>query len=72
MDHPKEDHNERELKHLIIGGILDLLEKSSETREASYKWSTTLSILDLLILFSEIIVASKRGPLARIEKQAMS
>ena len=72
MDHPKEDHNELEFKQLIIGGIVDLLEKSSEKREASYKWSTTLSILDLLIIFFEIIVASKRGPLARIEKQAMS
>ena len=38
-DHPKEDHNEREFKRLIIGGILDQLEKSSKTREASYKWS---------------------------------
>ena len=72
MDHPKEDHNERDFKHLIIGGILDLLEKSSKTREASYKWSTALLILDILKIFSEVIVASKRGPLARIEKQAMS
>ena len=38
-DHPKEDHNEQEFKRLIIGGILDQLEKSSKTREASYKWS---------------------------------
>ena len=30
------------------------------------------SILDLLKTFSEIIVASKCGPLARIEKQAVS
>ena len=29
VDHPKEDHNEREFKHLITCGILDLLEKSS-------------------------------------------
>ena len=71
MDNPKEDHNEREFKHLIRR-ILDLLEKSSKVREASYKWSTTLSIMDLLKIFSEVIVASKRGPLARIEKQAMS
>ena len=41
---------------------MDLLEKSSETRETSYKWSTTLSILNLLNIFSEVIVASKRGP----------
>ena len=72
MDYPKEDHNERKFKHLIIGGILDLLKKSSNTREASYKWSTTLSILDLFKIFSEVTVASKRGPPARIEKQAMS
>ena len=30
------------------------------------------SILELLKIFSEVIVASKCGPLARIEKQAMS
>ena len=72
VDHPKEDHNEREFKHLIIGGILDLLNKSSNTREGSYKWFTTLSILDLLKIFSEVTVVSKRGPLARIEKQVMS
>ena len=72
MDHPKEDHNEREFKHLIIGGILDLLEKSSKIREASYKWFTTLSILDFLKIFSQAIVTSKRGPLARITKQSMS
>ena len=44
----------------------------SKTREASYKWFTIrniiASILDLLKTFSEIIVASKCGPLARIEK----
>ena len=42
VGHPKEDLSEGEFKHLIIGGILDLLEKTSETREALYKWSTTL------------------------------
>ena len=31
-----------------------------------------VSILDLLKVFSEVIVASKCGPLAMIEKQAMS
>ena len=72
MDNLKEDHNEREFKILIIGGILDLLEKFSKTRKGSYKWSTTLSILDLLKIFSEVILAPKRDPLTRIEKQAMS
>ena len=67
LDHPKEDHSEQESKHSVIGGILDLLKKSSKARE-TYKWSITLSILDLLIIFSEVIVASKRGPPARIEK----
>ena len=28
VDHPKEEHNKREFKRLIIGGILDQLEKS--------------------------------------------
>ena len=72
VDHPKKDRYEWELKYLIIGGVLDLLEKSSETREVSYKLPTTFSILDLLNIFSEVIVASKYGPLARIEKRAMS
>ena len=40
VDHPKEQHNERGFKRLIIGGILEQLEKSSKTRKASYKWST--------------------------------
>ena len=65
VDHPKEGHNEWEFKHLIIGRILDLLEESSITREGSYKWSTTLSILVFLKIFSEVIVASKCGPLAQ-------
>ena len=72
MNYPKKDHNEREFKHLIMGGMLDLLEKFSKTREASYKWSTTLSILALLKIFSEEIGAPKPGSLARTEKQAMS
>ena len=70
MDNPKEDHNEREFKHLIRR-ILDLLEKSSKVREASYKWSTTLSIMDLLKIFSEATIASELNPPARIEKQSM-
>ena len=68
----KNDHKEREFKRLIIGGILGLLLKSSKTKEVSYKWSAILSILDLLKIFSELIVASKCGRLATIEKQAMS
>ena len=40
VDHPKEEHNERGFKRLIIVGILEQLEKSSKTRKASYKWST--------------------------------
>ena len=35
VNHPKENHNEREIKLQIIGGFLDLLKKSSKTREAS-------------------------------------
>ena len=76
MDHSKEDHNEREIKPKTIGEILDLLKKSSKTREASIISSPQLniitSILELLKIFSKVTVASKCGPLARIEKQAMS
>ena len=61
----------KDFKHLIIGRILDLLEKSSKTRGASSKRSTTLSILDPPKICSEVIVSSKRGLLASIEKQAM-
>ena len=75
MDHPKEDHNEREFKPLIIGEILDLPKKSSKTREASVingpQLNIIASIVELLKILSEVI-ASKCGSLARIEKQAMS
>ena len=75
MDHPKEDHNEREFKPLIIGEILELPKKSSKTREASIisgpQLNIIASILEFLKVFSEVIVASKCGPLARIEKQAV-
>ena len=37
---PNEDYSEQEFKCLITGGILDQLEMSSKTREASYKRST--------------------------------
>ena len=72
VDHLKEDHNERKFKHLIISRILDLVERSAKTSEALYKWSTTLSILHLLKMFSKVILASRRSPLAKIEKQTTS
>ena len=72
VDHLKEDHNEREFKHLIISQILDLVERSAKTSEALYKWSTTLLILHLLKMFSKVILASRRSPLAKIEKQTKS
>ena len=76
MDHPKEDHNEREFEPYIIAGILDLPNKSSKTRETSIISGELLNIITLILelfkLFPQILVASKYGPLARIEKQAMS
>ena len=76
MDHPKEDHNEREFKPLIMSEILYLPEKSSQTRGASIisgpQFNIIASILELLEIFFEVIVAATCGPLARIEKQAMS
>ena len=75
MDQPKEDHNKRESKPLTIGKILDLPKKSSKTREASIisgqQLNNITSILELLKIFSEVIIASECGPLARIEKQKM-
>ena len=75
MDHLKEDHNEREVKSLIIGEILDLPKNSCKTRETSIisgpQLNIIASILELLKIFSEVIVASKCNPLGRIEKQAM-
>ena len=72
MDHPKEDPNQGE----IIGEILNPPKKCPKTREASSISSPQLniiaSILKLLKIFSEVIVASKCGPLAKIEKQVMS
>ena len=76
MDHPKEDNNEREFKPLIIGDTLDLLKKSSKTRETSIIIAPQLnriaSILELLEILSELKVACKCVLLARTEKQAMS
>ena len=40
VKHPRKDHSERGFKRLIVGGILDQQERSSKTREASFKWST--------------------------------
>ena len=72
---PKENYNEREFKPLLIGEILDLTKDSSETRETSTisgpQLSIIASILELLKIFSEVIVASKCGPIARIEKQTV-
>ena len=60
----------------FIGGFSFFLTtyevKWSKTREASIKLNMIASIFDLLKIFSEVIVASKCGPLAKIEKQAMS
>ena len=61
---------------MIIGKILNLLKKSSKTREASIISGLPLniiaSILELLKILYEVIVASKCCPLAWVEKQAMS
>ena len=76
VEHPKENHNEREFKRQIIGEILDQPRKSSKTREASIisgpQLNIIASILEPLKIFSEVIVASKCGPLAIIAKQAVS
>ena len=60
---------------LITGGILDQLEsllKQEKHHISAPQLNIAASILDLLKTFSEIIVASKCGPLAKIEKQAVS
>ena len=76
VDHPKENPNEREFEPQIINEISDLPKTSCKTREASIIYGPQLniiaSILKLLKKFSEVIVASNCGQLARIEKQAMS
>ena len=73
MDHPKEDHNEREFKPLIKGEILELPKKSSKTREASIVSGPQLniiaSILELLKIFSEVTEESKCGPLAGLKNR---
>ena len=59
-----------------MGEILDLPKKFSKTRETSIisdpQLNTIAPIPELLKIFSEVIVASKCGPLARMEKQVMS
>ena len=76
MDHPKEDHKERQFKLYIICEILDLPKRSSKTKVASIisgpQLNIMASLLEHLKVFSEVTVAFKCGPLARIEKQAMS
>ena len=56
-----------------MDGILDLLKKSSKTREAFIisgpQLNIIASILELLRISSELIVASKCGSLVRDEKQ---
>ena len=73
VDYPNEDCNKREFKSKIIDETLNLPKKSSKTREASVKSGTklniTTSILELLKISSEVIAASKYGPLARIKYQ---
>ena len=70
VDHPKEDHNEREFKPLIIDEILDLPKRSSKTKEASIISSPQLSIIvPIMKIFSEIIEASKCGPLAGLKNR---
>ena len=55
---------------------MDLPKNSSKTIEVSIisgpQLNIIASILEFLKILSEVIVASKSDPLARIEKQAMS
>ena len=61
---------------MIVGEIPDLPKKCSKSREASIiigpQLNIIASILELLEKLSEVIVTSKFGSLARIEKQTMS
>ena len=60
----------------LRGKILDLPKRSSKIREAYILSGPQLNIItsipEFRKIFSEVIVASKCGPLARIEKEAMS
>ena len=75
LDHLKEDHNQREFESLIIDEILNLPKRSSKTRETSIisdpQLNTITSILELLKIFSELIVAFQCGPLERIQKKIL-
>ena len=61
------------IEHIV--GILDLLKSSSKTRETSKiigpQSNIIASTLELLKIFSEVILASIYGPLTRIEEQAV-
>ena len=56
---------------MIIAGIMDLLEKAYKQEKhhiSGPQLNIIVSILDLLKIFSEVIVASKCGPLASLPK----
>ena len=61
---------------MIVGETPNLPEKCSKSREAFIisgpQLNIIASILELLEKLSEVIVTSKFGSLARIEKQTMS
>ena len=58
--------------------ILDLLTKSSKTREASINWFTinynsiNTGPSQNIKIFSEVVVGSKCGPIEKIEEQTLS
>ena len=65
MDHPKEEQNKREFKRYIIGGILDLLQRSPLKQEkhriSGPQMNIIASILELLKTLSEVIEKSNYG-----------
>ena len=76
VDHPKEDHNERMFKHVRLKSESWTYWKSPVKKRIIHISGSQLNIiastLELLKIFSEVIVASKCVLLAKIEKQAMS
>ena len=71
----EEDHNKQEFKRLILAEFWTnwkSLLKQEMHHLSGPQLNIIASIFDLLKTFSEIIVASKCGPLARIKKQAVS